>query len=111
MSVFHAGHCDWQRPHSVQVVKSRIPFQEKSSTFPTPRGVSSSRSSRFSKSRGFPSAIIGGMPPSAVLASASRLNQMFGKAVNRCHATPMVMLSDSTIIQVNEMTILTIAVR
>ena len=22
--VFHAGHCDWQRPHSVQVVKSRI---------------------------------------------------------------------------------------
>ena len=21
--VFHAGHWDWQRPHSVQVVKSR----------------------------------------------------------------------------------------
>ena len=29
-SVFQAGHCDWQRPHSVQVVKSRMPFQEKS---------------------------------------------------------------------------------
>ena len=23
LPVFHAGHCDWQRPHSVQVVKSR----------------------------------------------------------------------------------------
>ena len=35
-SVFHAGHCDWQRPHSVQVVKSRRPFQVKSSIEPTP---------------------------------------------------------------------------
>ena len=23
LPVFHAGHCDWQRPHSVHVVKSR----------------------------------------------------------------------------------------
>ena len=23
LPVFHAGHCDWQRPHSVQVAKSR----------------------------------------------------------------------------------------
>ena len=23
LPVFQAGHCDWQRPHSVQVVKSR----------------------------------------------------------------------------------------
>jgi hypothetical protein len=29
--VFHAGHCDWQRPHSVQVAKSSMPFQVKSS--------------------------------------------------------------------------------
>ena len=29
-SVFQAGHCDWQRPHSVQVVKSSRPFQVKS---------------------------------------------------------------------------------
>ena len=29
-SVFHAGHWDWQRPHSVQVAKSSMPFQEKS---------------------------------------------------------------------------------
>ena len=33
-SVFHAGHCDWQRPHSVQDVKSSIPFQVKSSIGP-----------------------------------------------------------------------------
>ena len=33
-SVFHAGHCDWQRPHSVQVEKSSRPFQVKSSTAP-----------------------------------------------------------------------------
>ena len=36
---------------------------------------------------------------------------MFGHAVKRCHATPIVVFSDSTIIQVNEMTILTIATR
>ena len=23
LPVFQAGHCDWQRPHSVQVAKSR----------------------------------------------------------------------------------------
>ena len=39
-SVFHAGHCDWQRPHSVQVAKSSMPFQLKSSIEPTAeRGV------------------------------------------------------------------------
>ena len=36
-SVFHAGHCDWQRPHSVQEAKSSSPFQVKSSTLPMPR--------------------------------------------------------------------------
>ena len=35
-SVFQAGHCDWQRPHSVQVAMSRRPFQAKSSILPTP---------------------------------------------------------------------------
>ena len=29
-SVFHAGHCDWQRPHSVHVRRSRLPFHVKS---------------------------------------------------------------------------------
>jgi hypothetical protein len=32
LAVFQAGHWDWQRPHSVQVVKSSQAFQEKSST-------------------------------------------------------------------------------
>ena len=35
-SVFHAGHWDWQRPHSVQVAMSSRPFQVKSSMRPTP---------------------------------------------------------------------------
>ena len=30
LSVFHAGHWLWQRPHSVHVVKSSSPFQVKS---------------------------------------------------------------------------------
>ena len=32
LPVFQAGHCDWQRPHSVQVEKSSRPFQVKCST-------------------------------------------------------------------------------
>ena len=56
-SVFHAGHCDWQRPHSVQVAKSSIPFQEKSSIEPMPRVVLSSMSSMSSRVTGLPSEI------------------------------------------------------
>ena len=63
LAVFHAGHCDWHRPHSVQVVKSSQPFQVKSSTFPAPK-VSTSGSA-FSKSSGSPRLIIGRSPPSA----------------------------------------------
>ena len=37
LSVFQAGHCDWQRPHSVQVEKSRKPFQVMSSILPRPK--------------------------------------------------------------------------
>ena len=44
-SVFQAGHCDWQRPHSVHVEKSSRPFQVKSSTAPTPSASPSSSSS------------------------------------------------------------------
>ena len=40
-SVFHAGQTLWQRPHSVQVAKSSICFQVKSSILPTPKTVSS----------------------------------------------------------------------
>src|SRR5699024_12781795 len=42
LSVFHAGHWLWQRPHSVHVEKSSRPFHVKSSTLPVPS---------FSKSR------------------------------------------------------------
>ncbi len=108
-SVFHAGHCDWHRPHSVQVVKSRIPFHAKSSTFPTPSGASSSRSSMFSKSIGTPPAIIGARPPSDVRPEACRLNHTLKNTLNRCQATPMVRFREITIIHVNEMTIFTIA--
>ena len=44
-------------------------------------------------------------------ARASRLNQMFGQAVNRCQATPIVVFRAITINQVIEMTILIMATR
>ncbi len=72
-SVFHAGHCDWQRPHSVQVVKSRMPFHEKSSIEPTPRIESSSRSSMSSSVIALPPEVRGFIAPSAVPPSDSRL--------------------------------------
>ncbi len=72
-SVFQAGHCDWQRPHSVHVVKSRMPFQEKSSIVPTPSAESSSRSSMSSRVIGLPADVSGFIAPSAVLPSSSRL--------------------------------------
>ena len=49
LSVFHAGHWLWQRPHSVHVAKSSIAFQENCSTLPTPMTGSSS-SIRLSRS-------------------------------------------------------------
>ena len=64
-SVFHAGHWSWQRPHSVQVAKSRTPFQLKSSAAPTPSLASSSRSSRSSRVSALPSLIIGLAAPRA----------------------------------------------
>ena len=93
----------------MQVVKSKIPFQEKSSTLPTPNAVSSSSSSMFSKSTGLPPAMIGASPPSAVPPVALRLNQMFGQAVKRCQATPIVAFRPSTIAHAIDTTILTIA--
>ena len=41
LPVVQAGQTDWQRPHSVQVAKSNICFQVKSSILPTPKTVSS----------------------------------------------------------------------
>ncbi len=72
-SVFHAGHWSWQRPHSVQVLKSSRPFHVKSSTLPTPKVESSSISSMASMEKGLPSTIIGCSSPSEVRPSAWRL--------------------------------------
>ena len=108
LPVFHAGHCDWQRPHSVQVEKSRMPFQENCSTWETPKTSSSPGSV---KSIGFPSDTIGWSAPRAVEPSAFRLNQMFGKARNRCQATPMSVFSATTIIQTKDVAILISATR
>ena len=63
LPVFHAGHCDWQRPHSVHVAKSSMPFQVKSSILPRPNMASSAGSS---KSIGLPLYSIGSSGPSAV---------------------------------------------
>ncbi len=65
-SVFQAGHCDWQRPHSVQVVKSSSPFHVKSWIDPTPSLASSSRSSMSSRVTGLPAEVSGLTAPSAI---------------------------------------------
>ncbi len=108
-SVFQAGHWLWQRPHSVQVVKSRMPFHEKSSSLPTPSVESSSRSSMSSRVTALPSEVSGLSAPSAVRPDDSRLNQMFGQAVKRCQATPMFRLSEMTMSQTVASRILIIA--
>ncbi len=46
LPVFQAGHWLWQRPHSVQVAKSSMPFQVKSSILPRPNAASSGGSSK-----------------------------------------------------------------
>ena len=49
--------------------------------------------------------------PSAVRPEDSRLNQMLNQAVNRCHATPIVMLRAITSSQTIASTILNIAMK
>jgi hypothetical protein len=78
LPVFHAGHWDWQRPHSVQVAKSSIPFHVKSSTLPRPKLASSGGSS---KSIGLPSCRIGSSGPSAF---GRRLAETLIGAVKMC---------------------------
>lgn len=102
LPVFQAGHCDWQRPHSVHVEKSRMPFQENCSTWETPK-VSSSPGS--SQSISLPPEVIGSRAPSETAPSAFRLNQMFGKARKRCQATPMSVFRATVIIQMKEVAI------
>lgn len=97
LPVFQAGHWDWQRPHSVQVEKSRMPFQENCSTWETPKTASSAGSSQ---SISLPPEVIGWSAPSATSPSEFRLNQMFGKPRKRCQATPMLVFSPTVIAQI-----------
>lgn len=85
-----------------------MPFQENCSTWETPKTSSSPGSS---KSISLPPLVIGSRAPRAVEPSAFRLNQMFGKPRKRCQATPMLVLSETVIIQISEVPILIIAVK
>ena len=79
LPVAQAGHCDWHRPHSVQVARSSSPFQEKSSILPSPNtSVSGSASS---KSSTVPSDRIGSSGPSP---SGRRENRTFSGASAMC---------------------------
>jgi hypothetical protein len=81
LPVFQAGHCDWQRPHSVQVAMSSMAVHLKSSTLATPK-VSSSGSAS-SSSRTLPLLIIGSSPPSAVPSGLRLVSTLIG-AVKMC---------------------------
>jgi hypothetical protein len=87
LPVFHAGHCDWQRPHSVQVVKSSRPFQVKFSTWPTPNTSSSPGVLEVDELAAAAHRLDGAERHAAV---GTRLKKRFGNAVNRCQATPAV---------------------
>jgi hypothetical protein len=81
LSVFHAGHWLWQRPHSVHVVKSSKPFHVKSSDLPTPSVEPSSISSTASTENGFPSTMSGLTAPSA---TGRRPKSTFSGAMKMC---------------------------
>ncbi len=61
LPVAQAGHCDWHRPHSVQVARSSMPFQLRSSILPMPN--TSSSGSASSKSSTLPFERIGSSGP------------------------------------------------
>ena len=97
-SVFQAGHCDWQRPHSVHVEKSRRPFQVKSWIEPTPSLASSSRSSMSSRVTGLPAEISGftapsatGRRPKSTLSGATKMCRCleFSTKIKNTSITPM----------------------
>ncbi len=68
-SVCQAGHCDWQRPHSVHDDISNNPFQDMSARVPKPKTSSSFGSSKLISS---PCDNIGGSAPSDDAPSALR---------------------------------------
>ena len=92
LPVFQAGHCDWQRPHSVQVAKSSIPFQVKSSILPRPNSASSGG---FSKSIGLPPDSIGSSGPRP---SGSRLNMtLIGRTILPRNQRPALDIPQGTV--------------
>ena len=105
-SVCQAGHCDWQRPHSVHVDISSRPFQEISARVPSPKTSSSFGSSKLISS---PWDIIGGRAPSDDAPSALRRKKILNGAKKRCHAIPMVRLLAITINHSIDPTILIVA--
>ncbi len=79
LPVAQAGHCDWHRPHSVQVARSSMPFQLRSSILPRPKtSVSGSASS---KSSTLPFERIGCSAPSPF---GRRENSTFSGAITMC---------------------------
>ena len=83
LPVFQAGHCDWQRPHSVHVAMSSMAVHLKSSTLATPK-VSTSGSAS-SSSRTLPLLIMGSRPPSAVPSGLRLVSTLIGAvAMCRC---------------------------
>ena len=106
-SVCHAGHCDWQRPHSVQVDISNKPFQVMSARVPKPNTSSSLGSSKLISS---PCDIITGNAPSEDFPSALRRKKILNGAKKRCHATPIVKLDAITMNQAIDPTILIVAI-
>ena len=101
--VFHAGHSSWQRPHSVHEYRSRRAFHEKSSIVPTPRTVSSGRSSKSSSLvTGLPSMSMWSAGPRDLVPSAFRRVYRLRIATKRCQATPMPVWMPTTVSQVME---------
>ena len=107
-SVCQAGHCDWQRPHSVQVVISSSAFQVISPRSPRPKTSSSAGSSKLTS---LPCDNITGSAPSEGLLKSPvlRLKKILKNAKNRCQATPIVKLIEITMNQAIEITILAVA--
>jgi hypothetical protein len=87
LPVFQAGHCDWQRPHSVQVAMSSMAVHLKSSTLATPK--TSSSGSASSRSRTLPLLIIGSSPPRAVPSGLRLVSTLIG-AVKMCRCLEYV---------------------
>src|SRR6516225_9978844 len=91
LPVTQAGHCDWQRPHSVHVPRSSRPFQVMSSTLPMPN--TSTSGSASSKSSTLPPERIGSSGPSAF---GRRENSTFTGARKICRCLEYTTMTRNT---------------